>query len=87
MGEVLAADFKAKKYLGNLSKPKPVQTPLEDGLSIIAQAMADLTPNAVTLVALQGCEDGRFYSAGIDGLAWPGMDVQSPYMSPEKDPA
>jgi len=68
MGDILAADFKAKKYLGNLSKPKPVQTPLEDGLAIIAQAMAEA-------------------GSGIDGLAWPGMDVQSPYMSPEKDPA
>lgn len=25
--------------------------------------------------------------SGIDGLAWPGMDVQAPYMAPDKDPA
>jgi len=47
-------------------KPK-IETPLQEGLSIIAQAMAEA-------------------GSGIDGLAWPGMDIQAPYMS-DKDPA
>lgn len=60
MGEVLwGMDFRTKKRI------RPIESPLQDGLKIIAQAMSD----------------------GIDGLAWPGMDVQAPYMSPEKDPA
>jgi len=65
-------------------KPAPVQTPLEDGLAIIAQAMAEhnLHPEFCT-----GAPVGNEFGSGIDGLAWPGMDVQSPYMSPEKDPA
>jgi len=61
MGDLIGVDFKSKKRLGL------IETPLQEGLSIIAQAMAD--------------------GSGIDGLAWPGMDVQAPHMSNDKDPA
>lgn len=50
-------------------KPK-IETPLQEGLSIIAQAMAEMPAGS-----------------GSDALAWPGMDIQAPYMADEKDPA
>jgi len=84
MGDVLAADFKAKKYLGNLSKP--IKTPLEDGLAIIAQTtLGQCGPvESATLVL---ADLPIWPASGIGGLAWPGMDVQAPYMAPSDDPA
>ena len=60
MGEVV--------QIRDYQKKSKIETPLQEGLSIIAQAMAEA-------------------GSGIDGLAWPGMDIQAPYMAPEKDPA
>ena len=65
-------------------KPK-IETPLQEGLSIIASALGQLGPCESATLTIADLP--AWPASGIDGLAWPGMDVQAPYKAPEKDPA
>lgn len=74
-GAVVMGDVIQLRDYNPKIKEAPVQ--LEDGLSIIVQAMAEAQGTSILTA---------YDPSGIDGLAWPGMGSAN-YVAPEKDPA
>lgn len=62
MGDVLAADFKAKRYLG---KVNPVETPLETGLAIIAEAISSY-PASIDDIVWPGMDSANYVAPEKD---------------------
>lgn len=63
MGEVLAADFKAKRYLGKLGEP--IVTPLETGLAIIAEAISGY-PASIDDIVWPGMDSANYVAPEKD---------------------
>ncbi len=46
-----------------------------------------VSEGSINLKAIEAEIAASLWGAGIDSLAWPGMDIQASYMAPESDPA